>query len=58
MRKSYQGIDVYDLAPALLGVANLINLAHKEIYPGQDDLGVNIKPFEKGSFLVIWPYFQ
>jgi len=50
--KIEQGIDVYELAPALLALADLINQGHKSINQDHSDLGINIKPFEKGSFLV------
>ena len=47
-----KGIDVYDLAPALLAIADLLNKTNKKVYPNGREIGVNIKPFEKGSFIL------
>lgn len=44
------GINVFELSPILLSFGKLINEAHKALYPGDSEIAVNIKPFEKGSF--------
>ena len=49
------GIDVFEFAPFLLSFGQLINEAHKTLYPNEPEIAVNIKPIEKGSFEVnIW----
>lgn len=44
-------VDVFRLAPALLGVGQMIQTAHKELGV-EHDVGVNVKPFTRGSFVV------
>ncbi len=46
------GIDVFEFAPFLLSFGQLINEAHKTLYPDEPEIAVNIKPIEKGSFEV------
>lgn len=44
------GINVFELSPILLSVGKLINEAHKTLYPYDQEIAVNVKPFKKGSF--------
>jgi hypothetical protein len=47
-----QGIDVFELAPILTAVGELIKESNRVVYPNGKDLSVNVKPFEKGSFII------
>jgi hypothetical protein len=47
-----EGFDVFELAPILLSVGELIKESNKTLNPGGRDLAVNVKPFEKGSFII------
>ena len=47
-----EGFDVFELAPILLSVGELIKESNKILNPGGRDLAVNVKPFQKGSFVV------
>lgn len=47
-----EGFDVFELAPILLSVGELIKESNKILNPGGKDLAVNVKPFQKGSFVV------
>jgi hypothetical protein len=44
-------IDVFRLAPALTGIGELIQSAHLELR-AEHEVGVNVKPFGRGSFVV------
>jgi hypothetical protein len=44
-------IDVFNLAPALTGLGELIQRAHHDL-GAEHDVGVNVKPFAQGSFVV------
>lgn len=46
------GIDVFALAPVLLNLGNLIQEANTTLYPGGDEISVNVKPFKEGSFVL------
>lgn len=46
------GIDVFQLAPILLSIGSLIKEGHKTLHPGKREIVVNVKPFEKGSFII------
>ncbi|HRY37074.1 MAG TPA: hypothetical protein P5230_04385 [Candidatus Magasanikbacteria bacterium] len=46
------GFDVFELAPILLSVGELIKESNKILNPGGKDVAVNVKPFQKGSFIV------
>jgi hypothetical protein len=48
---SLREIDVFRLAPALQGIGELIQAAHLELNT-EHEVGVNVKPFGKGSFVV------
>ncbi len=47
-----EGIEIEVLAPALLNLSKLINAAYREINPDRPDLGIHVKPFGRGSFVV------
>jgi hypothetical protein len=44
-------IDVFQLAPALMAAGQIIQEGHREL-GAKHEIGVNVKPFEKGSFVV------
>src|SRR5207245_954722 len=44
-------IDVFKLAPALTGLGEIVQNAHK-ILGAEHEVGVNVRPFERGSFVV------
>ncbi len=45
-------IDVFKLAPTLLALGELIQESNDEINPNGRQIGVNVKPFREGSFIV------
>ena len=45
-------IDVFRLAPTLLALGGLIQESNRELFPEGQDVGVNVKPFREGSFIV------
>jgi hypothetical protein len=45
-------IDVFKLAPTLLALGELIQESNREINPDGRQIGVNVKPFREGSFIV------
>jgi hypothetical protein len=45
-------IDVFKLAPTLLALGGLIQQSNRELFPEGQDVGVNVKPFREGSFIV------
>src|ERR1035438_4893053 len=45
-------IDVFKLAPTLLALGGLIQESNRELFPEGQDVGVNVKPFREGSFIV------
>lgn len=45
-------IEVFQLAPTLLALGELIQESNREINPGGRQIGVNVKPFREGSFIV------
>jgi hypothetical protein len=47
-----QEIDIFRLAPTLLALGELIRDSNRELFPEGPDLGVNVKPFREGSFIV------
>jgi len=47
-----QEIDVFKLAPTLLALGELIRDSNRELFPKGKDLGVNARPFRKGSFII------
>lgn len=46
------GVDVFDLAPLLLSIGEIIQEGNKVLFPNGKDLAVNIKPFKEGSFII------
>jgi len=46
------GVNVFELAPILLSLGELIKESNKTLNPEGKDIAVNVKPFEKGSFIV------
>lgn len=46
------GIDVFQLSPLLLSLGKLIQQSQEIVSPGGKKLGVNIEPFQKGSFII------
>ncbi|HRH23350.1 MAG TPA: hypothetical protein PK295_01840 [Candidatus Magasanikbacteria bacterium] len=46
------GVNVFELAPILLSLGELIKESNKILNPQGRDIAVNVKPFEKGSFIV------
>ncbi|MGB9072232.1 MAG: hypothetical protein WCC22_06140 [Terriglobales bacterium] len=44
-------IDVFKLAPALIGLGEIIQNAHKTLGT-EHEVGVNVRPFDRGSFVV------
>jgi hypothetical protein len=47
-----QEVDVFKLAPTLLALGELIQESNLEVNPGGRQIGVNVKPFREGSFIV------
>lgn len=45
-------VDIFKLAPTLLALGELIQDSNKELNPGGRQIGVNVKPFREGSFIV------
>ncbi len=45
-------VDVFKLAPTLLALGQLIQDSNRELYPDGREIGVNVKPFRDGSFIV------
>jgi hypothetical protein len=45
-------VDVFQLAPTLLALGELIQESNREVNPGGRQIGVNVKPFREGSFIV------
>jgi hypothetical protein len=47
-----QEVDVFKLAPTLLALGELVQESNREINPSGREIGVNVKPFRAGSFIV------
>lgn len=47
-----ESINLFEIAPILLSVGQLIQDSNKVIYPDAEDIGINAKPFDKGSFVI------
>jgi hypothetical protein len=45
-------IDVFELAPTLLSLGQLVQEANRTLYPEGQEIAVNVKPFKQGSFIV------
>jgi hypothetical protein len=46
------GLDVFELAPILLSIGELVRESNRIINPGSSELGISIKPFQEGSFII------
>ncbi len=46
------GVNVFELAPILLSLGELIKESNKTLNPDGRDIAVNVKPFQRGSFIV------
>lgn len=44
------GINVFELAPTLLAIGQLISESQKTLFPDKEPIAINVKPFENGSF--------
>lgn len=47
-----EGLNLFDLAPSLIAIGNLITESNKIVNPEGREIAINIKPFEKGSFII------
>lgn len=47
-----EGVDVFEISPILLHLGELIQESNKILFPDGKEVSVNVRPFEKGSFLV------
>src|SRR5258707_3043982 len=45
-------VDIFKLAPTLLSLGELIQESNRQINPDGSKIGVNVKPFREGSFIV------
>jgi hypothetical protein len=45
-------IDIFKLAPTLLALGSLIQDSNRDLFPEGRNVGVNVKPFREGSFIV------
>ena len=45
-------VDIFKLAPTLLALGELIQESNRELNPQGWEIGVNVKPFREGSFIV------
>jgi hypothetical protein len=45
-------MDIFQLAPTLLALGELIQESNRALNPNGKDIGVNVKPFRDGSFIV------
>lgn len=52
LRGGQNEIDVFELAPTLLALGQLIQESNRILYPGGQEIAVNVKPFREGSFIV------
>ena len=50
--KIKNGLSVFEIAPILLSVGELIKESNKTIYPLGREIAVNVKPFREGSFII------
>ena len=47
-----EGLNLFDLAPSLIAIGNVITESNKILNPEGREIAINIKPFEKGSFII------
>src|SRR6266496_2242428 len=45
-------VDIFKLAPTLLALGELIQESNRLLHPEGNEIGVNVKPFREGSFIV------
>jgi len=45
-------LNLFDLAPSLIAIGNVITESNKILNPEGREIAINIKPFEKGSFII------
>ena len=45
-------MNLFDLAPSLIAIGNVITESNKILNPEGREIAINIKPFEKGSFII------
>ena len=45
-------INLFEIAPILLSLGQLIQDSNKIVNPTAEEIGINAKPFEKGSFII------
>lgn len=50
--KTEEGIDLKNLIPILINFGDVIRESNKVLFPDNNEIGINIKPFEKGSFII------
>ncbi len=50
--KIANGLSVFEIAPILLSVGELIKESNKTLYPLGREIAVNVKPFRDGSFII------
>lgn len=50
--KINEGLSVFEIAPILLSVGELIKKSNQIIRQDRNELSVNVKPFRKGSFII------
>ena len=47
-----EGLSLFDLVPSLIAIGNVISESSKIVNPEGREIAINIKPFEKGSFII------
>lgn len=47
-----KGVDVFKLSPLLFSIGDLLQTSQQIAHPNGHELGINIKPFKKGSFII------
>lgn len=47
-----EGLNLFDLVPSLIAIGNVITESNKIVNPEGREIAINIKPFEKGSFII------
>lgn len=47
-----KGVDVFKLSPLLFSIGDLLQTSQQIVHPNGHELGINIKPFKRGSFII------
>ena len=47
-----EGLNLFDLVPSLIAIGKVITESNKIVNPEGREIAINIKPFEKGSFII------